>query len=109
LAPEDDLFAQNSPGCEILPTLEESDRDVVVLKTTCDYFCKTRLQHVLEQHNATELLALVGLRISASIQPSGPPPGEDKRLRLSVTDTHAPIVRPFRPRLSFSASQPHPG
>ena len=54
--PEGDLFAPNSPGCEILPSLEMFERDVVVSKTACDSFCDSRLQSVLKQHDVTELL-----------------------------------------------------
>ena len=54
--PAGDLFAPNSLGCEILPSLEECERDVVVSKTACDSFCDSRLQSVLEQHDVTELL-----------------------------------------------------
>ncbi len=54
--PEEDLFAPNSPGCEILPSLVRSERDLVVSKTACDAFCNTELQSVLNQHDITEIL-----------------------------------------------------
>ncbi len=54
--PDEDAFAPDSPGCEILPSLERSARDLVVSKTFCDAFCDTELQSVLNQYDITELL-----------------------------------------------------
>ena len=54
--PNEDLFAPNSRGWEILPSLQRSESDLVVSKTACDAFCHTELQSALGQHDITELL-----------------------------------------------------
>jgi nicotinamidase-related amidase len=53
--PEGDRYAPNSPGCEMLPSLEQSEGDLVVSKTACDSFCDSQLHSVLKQYDVSEL------------------------------------------------------
>lgn len=54
--PNGDIFAPNNSGWHILPSLEQTEHDRIVAKTTCDAFYKTELDSLLKEHKIDELL-----------------------------------------------------
>jgi len=54
--PPGDLFAPGASGWPFLPSLELSEADLVVSKTTCDAFYHTALDTLLKQYHIEELL-----------------------------------------------------
>ncbi len=53
--PAGDPFAQGEPGWQFLPSLERSESDLVVAKSTCDAFYKTELDTLLKRRGVNEL------------------------------------------------------
>jgi nicotinamidase-related amidase len=47
-SPEGETFEAGSPGWQFLPSIERQPGDVIVNKTACDSFYKTRLKSVLD-------------------------------------------------------------
>jgi nicotinamidase-related amidase len=54
--PEGYPLEPNTPGWELLPTLERDPKDPIVRKQACDSFYETDLQSLLEQLNAKRLI-----------------------------------------------------
>ncbi|ETX00427.1 MAG: isochorismatase [Candidatus Entotheonella factor] len=54
--PKGDPFAPGESGWSFLPSLERTENDLVVSKTTCDAFYKTELDTLLQQHQIDELV-----------------------------------------------------
>ena len=52
----DDSFAPDSPGWHFLPDIDVHSDDKVVAKTTCDAFCNTTLEDILEERGISHLL-----------------------------------------------------
>ncbi len=48
-------YEPNSPGWELLPTLNKSNSDIVISKTICDSFYRTDLQNTLDDMNVSRL------------------------------------------------------
>ena len=47
--PQGDTFEPGSPGWQFLPTLKVNPDDIIINKTSCDSFYKTKLKKVLDQ------------------------------------------------------------
>jgi nicotinamidase-related amidase len=54
--PQGGILEAGTDGWRILPTLERTDKDLMVRKQACDSFYETELPGILEQHHAQQLI-----------------------------------------------------